>query len=233
MFDAVDHEGRSLLSETLLQCLDLVRDIAAKLQPVDKKVYFGVLLLLVDRSGDLPVLQHVADTVRDWILPPRAEFVRLSNPELPPPPELSVKEKANFLLRMCRFEMLHHNHLVMRFQDPNVGAAGPGAGGGGGGGAGGSDSKHHQQQVMPLAHQFAVRHTHLDARNVEAFARRNWVKKNSELWRRLNQNQENADSLFGIDVQRRHLLRAQIFHSRRAKFPSLVGQYLEGAETDP
>eukprot|EP00457_Paulinella_chromatophora_P000070 gb/GEZN01000070.1/.p1 GENE.gb/GEZN01000070.1/~~gb/GEZN01000070.1/.p1 ORF type:complete len:2436 (+),score=418.65 gb/GEZN01000070.1/:121-7308(+) len=103
----------TLLSQSLVKGMVILRDRVAHIGE-NKKTYLGMLLLLIDRSSDEDVLFHIVEAVGSWILSPRVTAGAKG-----PYPQLSHKDKINFLLRMARFEVVgsHMPRLLHKYLD--------------------------------------------------------------------------------------------------------------------
>ena len=78
--------------DTLIKALSLVRDRAHAVAE-HKKMYIHTLLMLAEKSNDTKLLLHIAETVRDWMTEKTKNI-----------PQLTHKERVEFILRMARFE---------------------------------------------------------------------------------------------------------------------------------
>jgi hypothetical protein len=104
--DDADQDVLALLSESLVKGLRVMRRRVVVLN-ASKKHYFQLLSHLIDKSSDAAVLMCVAETVCTWV---RGDGVY-------PAPQLTQKEKTNFLLKMCRFERVNHPPLMSMLLD--------------------------------------------------------------------------------------------------------------------
>jgi transformation/transcription domain-associated protein len=101
----VDKSRPDVQSETMVFGFKIVRDTVQD-SPDNKKLYFQVLMLLIDKSDDSDVLMAIVGTMANWITPEKEDL-----------PNFTPKEKINFLNKMNRFERMGDVKLLNAFLD--------------------------------------------------------------------------------------------------------------------
>ncbi|KAJ1619498.1 FAT domain-containing protein, partial [Pavlovales sp. CCMP2436] len=100
-------------SAMLRTCLRLLQQMPRLLDVAEaRKPCFQALVLLIDRSHDVEVLSEVLKTLAGWLLSPAhaaAQGAQTGGSGL------SLKERANFVLKLLQLESLHAPELQRRF----------------------------------------------------------------------------------------------------------------------
>eukprot|EP00466_Bigelowiella_natans_P000476 jgi/Bigna1/33130/e_gw1.1.3.1 len=94
-----ENQKAAQILDTLLMALTLIRERAHAVGD-HKKNYFQTLVLLIDKSNNPKLLQHIAETVREWMSNRNRSVANFSH-----------KERANFIRKMTRFEALNNKEL--------------------------------------------------------------------------------------------------------------------------